>query len=164
MQNWTLIKEAKLKSIKFRPILPPRPTLLLVSFQSYGLCKLNLFPSSELGTTAASENFRHMSRSTFPTQPTQLFSIVLALIYSRYSPEGPGHPTGGAGGAHGGRWGHQDGHQDGHQEHLWGVEWVIGTFVYVRVCVFVFVYLRRLAGWSTSVIDGGGWDFAALNL
>ena len=34
--------------------------------------------------------------------PTQLFSIVLALIYSRYSPEGPGHPTGGAGGAHGG--------------------------------------------------------------
>ena len=127
MQNWTLIKEAKLKSIKFRPILPPRPTLLLVSFQSYGLCKLNLFPSSELGTTAASENFRHMSRSTFPTQPTQLFSIVLALIYSRYSPEGPGHPTGGAGGAHGGRWGHQDGHQDGHQEHLWGVEWVIGA-------------------------------------
>ena len=35
--------------------------------------------------------------------PTQLSSIVLALIYSRYSPEGPGHPTGGAGGAHGGR-------------------------------------------------------------
>ena len=69
-----------MKSIKFRPILPPRPTLLLVSFQSYGLCKLDLFPSSELGTTAASENFRHMSRSTFPTQPTQLFSIVLALI------------------------------------------------------------------------------------
>ena len=34
---------------------------------------------------------------------TQLSSIVLALIYSRYSPEGPGHPTGGAGGAHGGR-------------------------------------------------------------
>ena len=50
--------------------------------------------------------------------PTQLFSIVLALIYSRYSPEGPGHPTGGVGGAHGGRQGHQDGRQDGHQEHL----------------------------------------------
>ena len=30
--------------------------------------------------------------------PTQLFSIVLALIYSRHSPEGPGHPTGGVGG------------------------------------------------------------------
>ena len=43
----------------------------------------------------------------------------------------------------------------------WGL---CGTFVFVRVCVFVFVYLRRLAGWSTSVIDGGGWDFAALNL
>ena len=63
---------------------------MLVSFQSYGLCKLDLFPSSELGTTAASENFRHMSRSTFPTQPTQLFSIVLALINFRHRPEGPG--------------------------------------------------------------------------
>ena len=46
--------------------------------------------------------------------PTQLFSIVLALIYSSHSPEGPGHPTGGVGGAHGGR----RGHKDGHQEHL----------------------------------------------
>ena len=113
-----MIKEAKLKSIKFRPILPPRPTLLLVSFQSYGLCKLDLFPSSELGTTAVSGNFRRMSRSTFPTQPTQLFSIVLALINFRHRTEGPGHPTGGVGGAHGGRQGHQDGRQDGHQEHL----------------------------------------------
>ena len=91
---------------------------MLVSFQSYGLCKLNLFPSSELGMTAVSENFRRMSRSTFPTQPTQLFSIVLALINFRHRPEGPGHPTGGVGGAHGGRQGHQDGRQDGHQEHL----------------------------------------------
>ena len=47
------------------------------------------------------------------------------MIYSRNSPEGPGHPTGGVGGAHGGRRGHQDGHQDGHREHLWGVEWVV---------------------------------------
>ena len=61
-----------------------------------------------------------MSRSRFPTQPTQLFSIGLALINFRYRPEGPGHPTGGVGahGAHGGRQGHQDGRQDGHQEHL----------------------------------------------
>ena len=94
-----MIKEAKLKSIKFRPILPPRPTLLLVLFQSYGLCKSELFPSSELGTTAVSENFRRMSRSRFPTQPTQPFSIVLAMINFRHRPEGPGHPTGGAGGA-----------------------------------------------------------------
>ena len=50
--------------------------------------------------------------------PTQLFSIVIALIYSRHSPEGPGHPTGGVGGAHGGRRDHQDRHQDGHQQHL----------------------------------------------
>ena len=50
--------------------------------------------------------------------PTRLSSIVLTLIYSRHSPEGPGHPTGGVGGAHGGRQGHQDGRQDGHQEHL----------------------------------------------
>ena len=57
-----------------------------------------------------------MSRSTFPTQPTQLFSIV--LINLRHRTEGPGHPTGGVGGAHGGRQGHQDGRQDGHQEHL----------------------------------------------
>ena len=50
--------------------------------------------------------------------PTQLFSIVLALINSRNRPEGTGHPTGGVGGAPGGRQGHQDGRQDGHQEHL----------------------------------------------
>ena len=59
-----------------------------------------------------------MSRSTFPTQPTQLFSIVLALINFRHRTEGPGHPTGGVEGAHGGRQGHQDGRQDGHQGHL----------------------------------------------
>ena len=46
--------------------------------------------------------------------PTRLSSIVLTLIYSRHSPEGPEIPTGGVGGAHGGR----QGHQDGHQEHL----------------------------------------------
>ena len=46
--------------------------------------------------------------------PTQLFSIVLASIYSRQSPEGPENTTGGVGGAHGGRQGHQDGRQDGH--------------------------------------------------
>ena len=45
---------------------------------------------------------------------TQLFSIVLALIYFIHSPEGPGYPTGGVGGAHGGRQGHQDGRQDGY--------------------------------------------------
>ena len=45
---------------------------------------------------------------------TQLFSIVLALIYFIHSQEGPGYPTGGVGGAHGGRQGHQDGRQDGH--------------------------------------------------
>ena len=50
--------------------------------------------------------------------PTQLFSIVLALINSRNRPEGPGHPTGGVGGAHGGRRDHHDGHQDGHQDHV----------------------------------------------
>ena len=44
--------------------------------------------------------------------PAQLFSIVLASIYSRHSPEGPGHPTGGVGGAHGGRRGHQDGRHE----------------------------------------------------
>ena len=49
---------------------------------------------------------------------TQLFSIVLALIYFIHSPEGPGYPTGGVGGAHGGRQGHQDGRQDGHQDPL----------------------------------------------
>ena len=46
--------------------------------------------------------------------PTQLFSIVLALINSRNRPGGPEHPTGGVGGAPDGR----QGHQDGHQEHL----------------------------------------------
>ena len=50
--------------------------------------------------------------------PTRLFSIVLALIYSRQSPEGPENTTGGVGGAHGGRRDHHDGHQDGHQEHV----------------------------------------------
>ena len=59
-----------------------------------------------------------MSRSRFPTQPSQLFSIVLALKNFRHRPEGPGYPTGGVRGAHGGRQGHQDGRQDGHQEHL----------------------------------------------
>ena len=53
---------------------------------------------------------------------TQLFSIVLALIYFIHSPEGPGYPTGGVGGAHGGR----RSHQDGHQEQLWRVEWAVG--------------------------------------
>ena len=48
----------------------------------------------------------------------QLFSIVLALIYSRHSPEGPENLTGGVGDAHGGRRDHQDRHQDGHQEHV----------------------------------------------
>ena len=46
--------------------------------------------------------------------PTQLFSIVLALINSRNMPEGTGHPAGGVGGAPDGRQGHQDGRQDGH--------------------------------------------------
>ena len=50
--------------------------------------------------------------------PTRLSSIVLTLIYSRHSPEGPENPTGGVGGAHGGRRDHQDRHQDGHQQHL----------------------------------------------
>ena len=50
--------------------------------------------------------------------PTQLFSIVLALINSRNRPEGPENPIGGVGGTHGGRQGHEDGRQDGHQEHL----------------------------------------------
>ena len=50
--------------------------------------------------------------------PTRLSSIVLTLIYSRHSPEGPEIPTGGVGGAHGGRRDHQDRHQDGHQQHL----------------------------------------------
>ena len=45
--------------------------------------------------------------------PTRLSSIVLTLIYSRHSPEGPEIPTGGVGGAHGGRRDHQDGHQNG---------------------------------------------------
>ena len=53
---------------------------------------------------------------------TQLFSIVLALIYFIHSPEGPGYPTGGVGCAHGGR----RSHQDGHQEQLWRVEWAVG--------------------------------------
>ena len=59
MQICGLTPKAKLKGIKFRPILPPRPTLLLFSFKSYGLCKLDLFASSELGTTAIWDNFGH---------------------------------------------------------------------------------------------------------
>ena len=45
---------------------------------------------------------------------TQLFSIVLALIYFIHSQEGPGYPRGGVGGARGGQQGHQDGRQDGY--------------------------------------------------
>ena len=47
---------------------------------------------------------------------TQLFSIVLALIYFIHSPEGPGYPTGGIGGAHGRGGGVGVDHQGGHQD------------------------------------------------
>ena len=46
------------------------------------------------------------------TVVTSPFSIVLALIYPRHSPGGPGHSIGEVGGAHGGRQGHQDERQE----------------------------------------------------
>ena len=46
------------------------------------------------------------------TVVTSPFSIVLALIYPRHSPGGPGHSIGEVGGAHGGRQGHQGGHKE----------------------------------------------------
>ena len=46
------------------------------------------------------------------TVVTSPFTIVLALIYPRHSPGGPGHSIGEVGCAHGGRQGQQGGHKE----------------------------------------------------
>ena len=63
-------------------------------------------------STGCLKSFVEIGCGKYITVVTSPFSIVLALIYPRHSPGGPGHSIGEVGGAHGGRQGHQGGHKE----------------------------------------------------